>query len=229
MLFTRISFFPCPTMRSCTARGRSFARCLEMTGKNSQICAFYLDTCMVILERSVLFMGGEFGQWDEWYHEKSLDWGLLDYSPHQGIQWWVRDLNRFHRSEGALFEEDFSSSGFEWIDFHDADSSLIAFLRKGEHSKRMVLVVANFYAGSQGKLLSGGAQGWILGGGPQQRRRVLWRERLGKLGRCAGRESRLPRENLFPLLDDASFRGCLPEEQRRVEWGRSAVNRSMAV
>lgn len=94
--------------------------------------------------KKLLFMGGEFGQWDEWYHEKSLDWGLLDYSPHQGIQWWVRDLNRFHRSEGALFEEDFSSSGFEWIDFHDADSSLIAFLRKGENSKRMVLIVANF-------------------------------------------------------------------------------------
>jgi len=94
--------------------------------------------------KKLLFMGGEFGQWDEWYHEKSLDWDLLEYPFHQGVQSWVRDLNRFYRTERALFEDDFSSQGFEWVDFHDADASMIAFLRKGKTTKRVVLVAANF-------------------------------------------------------------------------------------
>ena len=94
--------------------------------------------------KKLLFMGGEFGQWDEWYHEKSLDWGLLESSGHQGIQNWVRDLNALYRTEGALHNVDFSDQGFEWLDFRDAESSVISFLRKGHNVQDQILVAANF-------------------------------------------------------------------------------------
>nr|WP_244085820.1 1,4-alpha-glucan branching protein GlgB [Desulforhabdus sp. TSK] len=94
--------------------------------------------------KKLLFMGGEFGQWDEWYHEKSLDWNLLDLPPHVGMQRWVQDLNRAYRNEPALHALDFSYDGFEWIDFHDADSSIISFIRKDRASGDIILVAANF-------------------------------------------------------------------------------------
>ncbi len=94
--------------------------------------------------KKLLFMGAEFGQWDEWYHEKSLDWDLLEFAPHQGVQRWVRDLNGFYRSEPALYEIDFSYDGFEWIDFRDAESSIICFLRKGKKRGDLILAAANF-------------------------------------------------------------------------------------
>ncbi len=94
--------------------------------------------------KKLLFMGGEFGQWDEWYHEKSLDWNLLEYAPHRGVQKWVRNLNDFYRSEPAMHEIDFSYDGFEWVDFRDADSSVISFLRKGKKTGDVILVAANF-------------------------------------------------------------------------------------
>ncbi|ABK19122.1 1,4-alpha-glucan branching protein GlgB [Syntrophobacter fumaroxidans] len=94
--------------------------------------------------KKLLFMGGEFGQWDEWYHEKSLDWNLLEHPPHQGMQQWVRDLNRFYRGEPAMHEVDFENQGFQWIDFRDADSSVLSWLRKGRSTKDIVVAAANF-------------------------------------------------------------------------------------
>jgi len=94
--------------------------------------------------KKLLFMGGEFGQRGEWDHNRSLDWHLLQELPHQGIQKWVRDLNRFHRSEPAMHERDFHSDGFEWVDFRDWEQSVISFLRKGQDPKEKVLAVCNF-------------------------------------------------------------------------------------
>ncbi|MEW6755423.1 MAG: 1,4-alpha-glucan branching protein GlgB [Candidatus Latescibacterota bacterium] len=94
--------------------------------------------------KKLLFMGGEFGQWDEWYHEKSLDWHLLALEPHQGMQRWVQDLNRLYRSEPALHQLDFSQEGFEWVDFRDAELSTLSFLRKGRTTADLFLVAANF-------------------------------------------------------------------------------------
>lgn len=94
--------------------------------------------------KKLLFMGAEFGQWDEWYHEKSLDWNLLDYPQHQGMQKWVRDLNRLYRDEPCLHTIDFTPDGFQWVDFHDADSSIISFLRKGGEADDFMLIAANF-------------------------------------------------------------------------------------
>ena len=82
--------------------------------------------------KKLLFMGGEFGQWREWVHEESLEWHVLQYPSHQGVQRWVKDLNHLYRSEPALHELDFGMEGFEWIDFRDWEGSVISFLRKGK-------------------------------------------------------------------------------------------------
>jgi 1,4-alpha-glucan branching enzyme len=94
--------------------------------------------------KKLIFMGGEFGQWDEWYHEKSLDWHLLDFDTHRGVKRWLEDLNRAYRQEPALHEQDFTPAGFEWVDCNDIDSSVVSFIRKAKNPEDMLLVVANF-------------------------------------------------------------------------------------
>jgi 1,4-alpha-glucan branching enzyme len=94
--------------------------------------------------KKLIFMGGEFGQWDEWYHESSLDWHLLEYPLHQGVRNWIRDLNHLYKYEPALHELDFGLEGFEWIDCHDWEGSIISFLRKGKKRGDLFLVVCNF-------------------------------------------------------------------------------------
>jgi 1,4-alpha-glucan branching enzyme len=94
--------------------------------------------------KKLLFMGAEFGQRREWTHEESLDWHLLEYPAHQGVQKWMRDLNHFYRSTPALYEVDFEQDGFEWIDFTDWEKSVISYTRKGKTSEDHVLVVCNF-------------------------------------------------------------------------------------
>ncbi len=93
--------------------------------------------------KKLLFMGGEFGQWREWEHDEGLDWHILQYQPHQGVQRWVRDLNNFYRREPAMHELDFELDGFEWIDFNDWEQSVISFIRKGDTTKDIILVVCN--------------------------------------------------------------------------------------
>jgi 1,4-alpha-glucan branching enzyme len=94
--------------------------------------------------KKLLFMGGEFGQWREWTHDGSLDWDLLGYPLHAGLQRWVQDLNRLYRSEPTLHEMDCDPGGFEWIDCDDADSSTVTLIRKGKSSSTIILVVCNF-------------------------------------------------------------------------------------
>ena len=94
--------------------------------------------------KKLLFMGGEFGQWREWNHDMSLDWHLLEYPPHEGVQRWVADLNRIYAGEPALNELDFSTEGFEWMDFRDAESSIISFIRKGKTTGDQILIIGNF-------------------------------------------------------------------------------------
>ena len=94
--------------------------------------------------KKLLFMGGEIGQWQEWRPGRSLDWHLLAREPHAKLQRFVKDLNRLYRSEPALFEADFESSGFEWIDFRDTEQSIVAFLRRPRREGAPVIFVCNF-------------------------------------------------------------------------------------
>ena len=94
--------------------------------------------------KKLLFMGGEFGQWAEWAHDGSLEWDVLQYAPHAGLQKWVRDLNRLYRYEPALHEMDCDPAGFEWIDGNDADSSVVTLIRKGKTTSAIFLVACNF-------------------------------------------------------------------------------------
>ena len=94
--------------------------------------------------KKLLFMGGEFGQWREWNHDESLDWHLLAYPPHRGLQKWVEDLNRLYRGEPALHEQDCDAAAFEWIDCNDVESSVITLIRKGRSTDDFILVILNF-------------------------------------------------------------------------------------
>ncbi len=111
--------------------------------------------------KQLLFMGGEFGQTSEWGEGRSLDWHLLEYPVHQGIQRLVQDLNTLYRAEPALWTLDGSPDGFEWIDAQDADHNVLAYLRT-DGAGRIVVAVVNFagtpHEGYRVALPSGG--GW---------------------------------------------------------------------
>jgi len=94
--------------------------------------------------KKMLFMGAELGQWIEWNPAQSLDWNLLEYEPHRKLQDLVAQLNQLYRAERALHQVDFEHGGFAWIDFHDADHSVVAFLRKGQSPGEHMVVVCNF-------------------------------------------------------------------------------------
>ncbi len=94
--------------------------------------------------KKLLFMGGEFGQWDEWNSDKSLDWHLLEFEPHIGLRRFVTELNQLYRSEPSMYEIDFDYRGFEWIDFHDVEGSVISFLRRAKNHDDFTLFVFNF-------------------------------------------------------------------------------------
>ncbi len=95
--------------------------------------------------KKLLFMGAELGQWSEWNFAGQLDWWLLEHAPHQQLHAWIRRLNGFYRQTPALHGADFAWQGFEWLDLHDADRSILAFMRWADEEKsRGLLVVANF-------------------------------------------------------------------------------------
>ena len=94
--------------------------------------------------KKLLFMGGEFAQWNEWNDNASLDWNLLDYPQHDGVRRLIRDLNTLYRSAPCLHEIDFDPAGFEWISANDSDNSVIAFVRRGIDRSRAMLCVCNF-------------------------------------------------------------------------------------
>ncbi len=92
--------------------------------------------------KKLLFMGSEFGQWREWSEDRSIDWHLLEYDNHKQLQSYVRDLNKLYKEEKALWEKDFHTEGFEWIDCQDAERSIVAFRRLGHEEE--IIIVCNF-------------------------------------------------------------------------------------
>lgn len=97
-----------------------------------------------LVGKKLIFMGGEFGQWNEWYHEVSLDWHLLEHPLNKGVQTWVKDLNHTYSKEHALFELDKDGHGFEWIDCQDYEQSTLSYLRYSRTPGDLLLVVCNF-------------------------------------------------------------------------------------
>ncbi len=94
--------------------------------------------------KKLLFMGGEFGQWNEWYHEVSLDWHLLETHLHSGIRNCVADLNSLYRAEPALHRLDFEPGGFRWIDHSDYRNSVLSYMRMSGRPGDEILVICNF-------------------------------------------------------------------------------------
>ncbi|WP_294315989.1 1,4-alpha-glucan branching protein GlgB [uncultured Chryseobacterium sp.] len=91
----------------------------------------------------LLFMGDEFGQTSEWNFKKSLDWHLLDYPVHKGLQTLVKDLNHLYRKETAFYENQFSPEGFEWVEADDTDNSVYIYLRKGKKKDDVLMIILN--------------------------------------------------------------------------------------
>ncbi len=94
--------------------------------------------------KKLLFMGGEFAQFDEWQESKSLDWHLLEFEKHTEMKQYVADLNHLYVKENALWHDDFTSAGFEWINCSDYEESIVSFLRKGKDSDELIVVVSNY-------------------------------------------------------------------------------------
>ncbi len=94
--------------------------------------------------KKLLFMGAEIGQWNEWNHVRSVEWELLQFDSHRQLQRYVADWNRLYREAPSLWEVDSEWRGFEWIDFHDAQHSIIAFLRRAADPEDFLLFACNF-------------------------------------------------------------------------------------
>ena len=94
--------------------------------------------------KKLLFMGGEIAQWHEWRHDESLDWHLLEWDPHRGVQRWVRDLNTTYRAEPALHECDSDPHGWQWIDCGDWEGSTLVYMRRARTTSEVCIVACNF-------------------------------------------------------------------------------------
>jgi 1,4-alpha-glucan branching enzyme len=91
----------------------------------------------------LIFMGAEFGQSSEWNFDQSLDWHLTQYDFHSGIQAVIRDLNETYKNYPALYEKQFSPEGFEWIDYGDAENTVLTYIRKGHDTKNDLFIACN--------------------------------------------------------------------------------------
>jgi 1,4-alpha-glucan branching enzyme len=94
--------------------------------------------------KKLLFMGGELAQEQEWSHERSLDWHLLERADHGGVQALIRDLNRIYRDEPALWEADYEPTGFRWLEADDASWNVLAFARFSGDGSRCLVSAGNF-------------------------------------------------------------------------------------
>jgi 1,4-alpha-glucan branching enzyme len=94
--------------------------------------------------KKLIFMGGEFAQWNEWIHYQSLDLHLLEYEPHRKTMDYMRDILRLYQAEPSLYEVDYHHSGFQWIDFRDSENSVISFVRRAKNPDDFLLFVFNY-------------------------------------------------------------------------------------
>ena len=138
--------------------------------------------------KKLMFMGCEFGQQREWSEAREIDWNLLADPNHSGVQRLAGDLNRLYRDTPALHEQDFTSLGFEWIDCHDSEHSVLSWLRWGRDGS-FVVVAVELHAGAANRLPPRRARGRALCRNPQQRFGLLRRQqsRQCRGARCVRR------------------------------------------
>ncbi|MDQ6980944.1 MAG: alpha amylase C-terminal domain-containing protein, partial [Ghiorsea sp.] len=91
--------------------------------------------------KKLQFMGLEFGQWQEWNFDASLSWEQSNFMPHRGLQLMMRDMNHVYKDEPALYEVDFDSTGFQWIDCNDASQSVLSFIRRDKNGGEVIVVM----------------------------------------------------------------------------------------
>ena len=94
--------------------------------------------------KKMVFMGADIGQWREWDAGASVEWDLLSMAPHARLQKFVSDLGAMYIANKSLWEDDFTNQGFEWVDFHDSEGSVVAFLRRGKDPADYTIFVFNF-------------------------------------------------------------------------------------
>ncbi|MHA7942417.1 1,4-alpha-glucan branching protein GlgB [Formosa sp. 3Alg 14/1] len=99
----------------------------------------------------LLFMGAEFGQYNEWNFQTSLDWNLLEFKPHIQTKSYVKTLNTLYKNTPALYEKGFAQAGFEWISYDDHKNAVMSYIRKGHDEKNDLIVVCNFTPNSHEK------------------------------------------------------------------------------
>ncbi len=222
------------TTRWCTARARSCTRCRATTCSRPPACARLLTYQWTHPGKQLLFMGSEFGQTAEWSESRGLDWHLLEHATHQGIARLVVDLNRFYRSEPALWALDGDPAGFEWIDSQDAGHNVLTYIRRdGERPQR----------GGRGELRRGHPRGLParpavgrgLARGDQHRRRRLRRLGRGEHGPGRGLGAAAARPGLVgerpaagARCDRAGPRGPVATRTVRGDRGRRSQYSALA-
>ena len=147
----RISCCPFRTTKWCTARARCSTKCRATNGGSSPTCAPSWRTCGRIPARSCCSWARRSASARSGTTIAGMRWELLEFDPHRKLQALVRELNRLYRASPALYQVDFHYTGFEWVDFHDWENSVIAFLRRAEDPDRFPAVLLQLH--------SGGAQG----------------------------------------------------------------------
>ncbi len=133
--------------------------------------------------KKLLFMGQEIGQREEWNYNAGVRWELLQFDYHRKLQALMRELNRIYRANPALYQVDFHYTGFEWVDFHDAENSVIAFLRRAEDPIGLPPGLLQLHPVGAPALRVRRAGGGLLPGDPEHRcgglRRLEFRQRRG--------------------------------------------------
>jgi len=169
--------------------------------------------------KKLLFMGGEFGQRNEWNPNAGLDWWLLEAGPyHRGLQRWMEDLNRVYRAEPALWQSDYDWDGFFWVDCSDNDNSILSFVRQNPDRSSQLLVVLNLTPvarfGYRLGLPKGGRWREVLNSDSS----AYGGSNVGNLGGVTAEESPMHGQNFssgfaFPPLGLVAFRPEVDEPQ----------------
>ena len=182
--------------------------------------------------KKLLFMGQDIGEFDEWNEEREVEWDLLQYEEHQGINQLMQDLNHFYQAHPALYELDTESGGFEWINNISADESMLVFLRKGRKEEEMLLIVENFanamwdphkigvpFAGKYKEIFNTDSE--IYGGSGQTNPRM----KTAKLSECDDREYSIMVRSA-PL--SVQVFSCIPEKASGTEKAAAKQSRTKA-